>query len=78
MNVKHGPQDADRQIVYVKDTGKFYIKIDIGDVSYLMEAPEGLTIYDLIDDPDGELGRLQIDDESNGIIAAQALLIHCI
>ena len=72
MNVSYGPQDADRQIVYVKDTGKFYIKIDIGEVSYLMEAPEGLTIYDLIDDPDGELSRLQIDDESNGILAAQA------
>ena len=79
MNIKNAPKGSDSSIVYVQETGRFYIRVDIGDVSYLFETPEGTTIYDLVDDPNGELGRIQLDDEANGILAAQSLglsLIH--
>ena len=73
MNIKNAPKGSDSSIVYVQETGRFYIRVDIGDVSYLFETPEGTTIYDLVDDPNGELGRIQLDDEANGILAAQSL-----
>ncbi len=70
MNIKHAPPGSESSLVYVKDTGKFYIRVDIGEVSYLMEAPEGMTIHDLIDDPDNLLGRIQLEDD-NPILQAQ-------
>ncbi len=35
ISIKNAPKGADSSLVYVKETGRFYIRVDIGDVSYL-------------------------------------------
>tara|TARA_R100000808_G_C2155005_1_gene166608 strand:+ start:10252 stop:11589 length:1338 start_codon:yes stop_codon:yes gene_type:complete len=54
--VTYGPEGT--TLVWVEETGKYYLRVDVGDISYLFDTPEGLGLSEITDyDPRDYSGR---------------------